>query len=62
VRGDEPGDIVAPVLAAPLAADSERRLADVGQGQRAVAWHGAAAVTAMRIIPGAREESDEPRD
>jgi hypothetical protein len=30
--GDEPLDVIAPVLAAPLARDRERRLADVGQG------------------------------
>ena len=40
MRGDEPGNVVAPMLAAPLAADGERRLADVGQGEGAVAGHG----------------------
>ena len=39
VRGDETGDAVAPMPAAPLAAYGERRLADVGQGQRTVSGH-----------------------
>ena len=30
VRGDEPGDVVAPVPPAPLASDGDRRLTDVG--------------------------------
>jgi hypothetical protein len=39
MHSDEALDIVAPVPAAPLA-DRERRLADVGQGEGAVAGHG----------------------
>ena len=40
MRGDEPGDVVAPMPAAPLADDGDRRLADVGQGSgsRRGAW------------------------
>ena len=40
VRGDQALDAVAPIPAAPLAHDLNRRFADVGQGKRAVARHG----------------------
>ena len=39
-RRDETGDVIAPMPAASLADDRERRFANVGQGERAVARHG----------------------
>ena len=63
VRGDETGDAVAPMPAAPLAADGERRLADVGQGQRAVAGHvqrGCADPTRVAIFPVAASVNTRP--
>ena len=49
MRSDEPLDVIAPVSAAPLAHDRERRLADVGHGNR-VAGRGGYVLTKSGFI------------